>query len=78
MSEDKVSSPHNNFFIQTFSRREAAESFFQNYLPSAIVEQIDWKSLQQENGSFIDAALGNRETDLLYTVKIGNTEATPM
>jgi predicted transposase/invertase (TIGR01784 family) len=75
MSEDKVTSPHNNFFIQTFSRREAAESFFQNYLPSAMVEQIDWKSLQQENGSFIDAALGNRETDLLYTVKIGNTEA---
>ena len=72
MSEEAVHNPHDKLFKESFSRREMAVDFFQNYLPAEIHERIAWETLHLEPGSFTDGALRGSESDLLYTVQIDN------
>jgi predicted transposase/invertase (TIGR01784 family) len=45
--------PHDHFFKDLFSRREAARDFLQNYLPVEIVNLLDLSSLEINKDSFI-------------------------
>jgi predicted transposase/invertase (TIGR01784 family) len=68
MSEP-LNDPHDRFFRETFSRREVAEGFLRGYLPQAVVDGILWESLEIAKDSFIEKALRNHFSDLLYTAK---------
>ena len=62
-----VNDPHDRFFRETFSRRDVAEGFLRGYLPPAVAERIDWNSLDIAKDSFVEKALRNHFSDLLYS-----------
>ncbi len=57
MNKVFVLNPHDGFFRETFGRKEIAASFFQEYLPSQIVQQLDISSLAIVKDSFVDKEL---------------------
>ena len=45
-------------------------------VPPAVVQALDWSTLERRPGSFVDPALGERHTDLLFSVALkGGGEA---
>lgn len=64
MADKKIHKHKNNFFIDTFSRKEAAMDL-QEYLPPEIRSSINWDSIKTESAHFVDAALLNQESDIL-------------
>lgn len=62
--------PHDALFRGVFSERELAVSELCSLLPRAIVDALDWTTLEVEPGSFIDAELSERQSDLLYRIRI--------
>ena len=73
MPEDEVSQPHDRFFKQVFGRQQTAAAFFQAYLPAELASAVDWTSLELVSGSFVDVALRNRQSDLLYRARMEET-----
>ena len=69
-----LNDPHDSFFRETFSRREVAEGFLRGYLPTEVVEGIDWETLSIAKDSFIEKALRKHFSDLLYTAHFHGTE----
>ena len=67
---DEITQPHDKLFKETFGRKEAAISFFKEYLPAHVTKRMDWESLQLEPGSFIDEDLKDSQRDLLYSIKL--------
>ena len=59
-------SPHNNFFLNQFTKSEFALSFFREYLPAELRKEIEWKSLRLAPGDFVEKALKNMRSDILF------------
>ena len=68
----KKESPHNNYFIERFSTVEFATSFFQEYLPEKVKQAVNWKKLKLAPGDFVQKALRNRRSDILYETEISD------
>jgi len=66
-----VKNPHDALFKTTFSSPEHAAGELRQVLPKALVDKLDFSSLQLVPGSFVDKALRGRHTDLLYSIKMG-------
>ena len=62
--------PHDALFKWTFSQPEHAAAELRAVLPQAIVAKLDLGSLEVLPGSFVDADLVDRHTDLLYSVPV--------
>jgi predicted transposase/invertase (TIGR01784 family) len=60
--------PHDKLFRTVFSDKEEAEGFLRAYLPEAISSQLNWQTLTLVETSFVDEALQESESDLLYRV----------
>ena len=73
MSDNNIKG-HDHFFKQSMSRIRVAREFFETYLPQEVLELVDLNTLKNINTSFVDSALGEGTVDLLYSVKINNTE----
>ncbi|MEA3341982.1 MAG: Rpn family recombination-promoting nuclease/putative transposase [Chloroflexota bacterium] len=58
--------PHDAFFKQVFSRREAAHSFLAHYLPAETVSQFDLDTLTIAKDTFVDDDLRSHYSDILY------------
>ena len=43
------------------------------YLPAALAERLDWSTLKLAETSFVDEALQESESDLLYTIQVAET-----
>ena len=69
----RVQRPHDKLFRTVFSDIGEAESFLRAHLPPALVEQLDWSTLALSETSFVDDALRESESDLLYTVQMRTT-----
>jgi predicted transposase/invertase (TIGR01784 family) len=65
---------NDGFFKSVFSQPEHAIAFFKSHLPPAIVEAIDWNTLQVLPGSFIKSSLQQLHSDLLFSVRMGRSE----
>ena len=59
--------PHDLLFKGIFSQPETAADHFAAVLPQELVAAIDLGALRLEPGSFVDAALHERHTDLLFS-----------
>lgn len=70
----EISNPHDRYFREQFSRIEVARSFFREYLPSELAQAIDWKTFRLAPGDFVQKALHNRKTDILYQTRIDDRE----
>lgn len=67
---NKITSPHDKFFKQVFTRGDAAKEFLMTYLPPAVVRLIDWGSLEYTKDSFIDKDLNEFLSDLLFMAQL--------
>lgn len=64
-----VQKPHDKLFKTVFSDTSEAESFLRAYLPETLNAQLDWSTLQSNETSFVDEAMQESESDLLYQVQ---------
>jgi predicted transposase/invertase (TIGR01784 family) len=64
----EIHNPHDRFFKEVFSRPEAAAEFFAVFLPMEIVALLDLSKIEQVKDSFIDPALQEHLSDLIYRV----------
>ncbi|HMG57638.1 MAG TPA: Rpn family recombination-promoting nuclease/putative transposase, partial [Kofleriaceae bacterium] len=62
------SSPHDALFKAVFAQPEHARGALRSVLPAAFAHALDWPTLAHCPGSFIDPALSERHTDLLFSV----------
>jgi hypothetical protein len=67
--------PHDRLFRHTFSVPEHAAAALRRALPDSVSRLIDWSTLRLEPGSFVDAALAGRESDLLFSARTAEGEA---
>lgn len=70
-----AASPHDALVKQTFSDLDNARGELRAALPAEVVALVDWTTLHVETGSFVDAALRSRFTDLLFSVKLAGRDA---
>ena len=70
-----ASSIHDALFKATFSQIEHATGELEQALPAAIVARIDFTTLALRSGSFVDEALKERHTDLLFTAVLDGRPA---
>jgi predicted transposase/invertase (TIGR01784 family) len=66
---------HDVLVKYTFEDPERARGELASMLPPKVVALVDWDTLQVEKGSFVDAALRSRITDLLFSVKLAGRDA---
>ena len=64
-----VHNPHDNFFKTSMSNKQVARNFFEEHLPADIKKQLDLDTLELQPGNFVDKALQQSESDMLFKVK---------
>jgi hypothetical protein len=62
-------------FKAAFGTPDHAADLFRSLLPPSIVAAIRWNTLRREVGSYINPALRDRYSDLLFSVMLGDTRA---
>jgi len=62
------STPHDAIFRGVLGQPEHARGTLRSAMPAAVAEALDWPTLAQCPGSFVDPALNERHTDLLFSV----------
>jgi len=67
--------PHDALFKAAFSVPAHAAGLLGSVLPRTIVDEISWETLTIVDGSFIDAELADRQSDLLFSAALGGTSA---
>lgn len=65
-----VQNPHDRFFRESFGRLEIVQNYLEEYLPENIRTLLDLDLLALQEGSFIDEAMQEHQTDLLYQVRL--------
>ena len=68
-------SVHDAFFKEMLSRPEHAASLLQQILPARVAARIQFDSLAPCAGSYVDEALKERHSDLLFSVPINGRPA---
>ena len=71
-----VQTPHDRFFRDSFSRPNIVRNYLEEYLPSELLTLLDLDTLETQEGSFIDEAMREHQTDLLYRVQMSDGEET--
>jgi predicted transposase/invertase (TIGR01784 family) len=61
-----IPNPHDLMFKAAFGQPEHARGALRAIVPPALAEALDWSTLMLQPGSFVDAALQQQHTDLLY------------
>jgi hypothetical protein len=75
MPEDSIHQPNDKLLKATFSTPENARAFFENHLPPELATALDWNSLALEPSSFIDPQFASSESDLLFHIKVQQSDA---
>ena len=71
----EIVNPHDKFFKETFSNRENAIDLISGLLPEELKSNLDFNSMELDNNSYIDQAMNEYFSDLVYTVNYkGKTE----
>ena len=70
-----IRTPHDALFKHTFSDPQHAAVELRAVLPLALTRQMDLDHLRVESGSYVDEALSERHSDLLYSVPFGARRA---
>jgi predicted transposase/invertase (TIGR01784 family) len=71
---DTITNPHDKLFRETWSDRDVAVDFLQNYLPEDVVSLIDLNSLEIGKDSFVEDNLKEYHSDMLYNVMLDGCE----
>ena len=65
-----VDNPHDRLFKRTFSQPQHVMGELRAVLPPELVRQLDVSTLRLVGGSFVDEALSERHSDLLYEIRL--------
>ena len=66
--------PHDKLFRTVFSDATEAADFLRGSVPETLSRELDWSTLTLLDGSFIDEALSESESDLLYQLEHGPSQ----
>jgi predicted transposase/invertase (TIGR01784 family) len=66
--------PHDALLRGVFSHPEHAAGMIRHMMRRSLAARFDWSTLRLVSGSFVDAALRHRHSDVLYTVKCDGKE----
>jgi hypothetical protein len=69
--------PHDALFKWAFEAPTDAAALLRELLPPAVRDAISWDTLEGASGSFVDLALADRHTDLLFAVRL-RTMTSPL
>ena len=75
MPDDPLHQPHDKLFRATFSDPRNAAAFLRHHLGGPLPALVDWDSLSLLPGSFIDSRMKGSEADLLFSARIGGSDA---
>ena len=70
-----MQNPHDRLFRSIFSKPEHVAPELRIVLPERISSSIDWSALQLVPGSFVDEALSELRSDVLFSTTLSNREA---
>jgi predicted transposase/invertase (TIGR01784 family) len=73
-----VQNPHDRFFRESFSRPDIVRNYLEEYLPANVRTLLELDTLALQEGSFIDEAMQEHQTDLLYQVQLNNGTTTAL
>ncbi len=62
--------PHDALFKSAFEAPQDAAALLRELLPQSIREAIAWETLESANTSFVDLALADRHSDLLFAARL--------
>jgi predicted transposase YdaD len=66
--------PHDKVFRRTFRRVAHARGVLRQLVGQDIAQQLDWRSLRVEPGTYVEEALRDRMSDLLFSVRFRGSE----
>jgi predicted transposase YdaD len=66
--------PHDALFKAAFEAPAGAAALLRELVPPAVRKAVAWKTLDGERGSFIDARLADRHSDLLFSAQLRTGE----
>ena len=66
----EISNPHDLFFKELLSRPEGQRDFVANYLPAAVVAQLDLSSPEPTKDSFVAPRRQGHYSDLVFHVRL--------
>ena len=69
---DTITNPHDKLFRETWSDREVAQDFLRRYLPPNVVALLDFSTLEISKDAFVDEALRDYFSDILYKINYGS------
>ncbi len=76
-----VKNPHDKFFQESFQHRSVAIAYVKNFMPKTIHTQLDYESFTLDNQSYINEALEETFSDIVYecfTIASENTSSTKL
>lgn len=68
---ETITNPHDKLFRETWSNKEVAQDFLTRYLPPSVVALLDFATLEIAKDSFVDEALREYFSDILYRINYG-------
>ena len=74
MGKGEIHQPNDKLLKATFSVPENARGFFENHLPADLTAVMDWGSLSLEPCTFVDPHLAGSQSDLLFRVKLRQSD----
>ena len=66
----KITKPHDLTVKKVLRDLQVAKDFLQQYLPGKLQEKLDFDTLDQCPETYIDEALSESITDLLYSIQL--------
>ena len=72
---DPLPTPHNNFFQFSLSHPPHARSLIESQLSQAALSTLNLDTLQLEQGSFVDADLRDKHSDLLFSANLTKSDS---
>ena len=75
LDEAAESQPHDAMFQLAFSVPKHAASELQLLLPQDVVRRIRWETMRLKSGTYTDAKLSKRHSDVLYEVELDGEPA---
>ncbi|BAK34383.1 hypothetical protein MLP_13690 [Microlunatus phosphovorus NM-1] len=67
--------PHDGLFKGILGRPEHAASELRSILPAGLASRLDLDQLEQVDGSFVDRALRQQHTDVLFRARLDQGDA---
>ncbi|WP_052501683.1 Rpn family recombination-promoting nuclease/putative transposase [Thiomicrospira microaerophila] len=71
---DSTEHSHDRGYKFLFSHKELVQELIEGFAPAELVTNLDFSSLQKENGSFITPAMKKRDSDVVWSAKLKGSE----